>query len=336
MGDVILTIPTAMALVQCRPEARVSMLVREYTRPLVDGQPSVAASLVYDVDGRTKPFGAMLAELRSHRFDAAVVAYPRFRIALLLWLAGVPVRIGTAYRWYSWLFNRRIREHRKGSERSEAAFNLSLLAPLGCTPVEVPTPRITPGPEDAQEAQRIRARLGMTPGARLVILHPGSGGSARSWSPASFARLGTMLADRGFTVIATGSGNEKELVDAVCAASQGAIHAQAGGMSLRQFSAFLQTAQVCVANSTGPLHLAAAVGIPVVGIYPPVRVMNPVRWGPLTDRKIIFVPDPARCPRCNGGACQGSDCMEQVTPEDVADAVERLSPSGRAISGNPQ
>ncbi len=324
MGDVILTLPTAMALAQCRPEIRVSMLVRDYTRPLVDDQPSVAASLVYDAAGRNKPFGEMLAELRRHRFDAAVVAYPRFRIALLLRMAGIPVRIGTAYRWYSWLFNRRVRVHRKGAEQSEASYNLSLLAPLGCAPADIPLPRIVTGTNDAQEAERIRARLGISPDARLVVLHPGSGGSARSWSPANFARLGQVLAARGYAVVATGSGHEKDLVEAVCAASRGTVHPQAGGMSLRQFAAFLRTAKVCVANSTGPLHLAAAVGAAVVGLYPPVRVMSPARWGPLTDRKILLVPDPVRCPRCKGGECQGADCMDQITPDEVADAVDRL------------
>jgi ADP-heptose:LPS heptosyltransferase len=73
------------------------------------------------------------------------------------------------------------------------------------------------------------------------------------------------------------------------------------------------------------LHIAAAVGTPVVGLYAPVHVMSPKRWGPLTDKKVIFVPDPMQCSRCKGGECQGNDCMEQITVQQVLEASLKLT-----------
>jgi ADP-heptose:LPS heptosyltransferase len=106
------------------------------------------------------------------------------------------------------------------------------------------------------------------------------------------------------------------------------VHSFVSTLNLKIFAAFIQTAKLFVANSTGPLHMAAAVGTPVIGFYPPVRVMSPKRWGPLTEKKIIFVPDPAKCHRCKGGECQGNDCMDQILVDQVIGAALKL------ISGN--
>jgi heptosyltransferase-3 len=95
-------------------------------------------------------------------------------------------------------------------------------------------------------------------------------------------------------------------------------------LKLKEFAALIQTAKLFIANSTGPLHIAAAVGTPVIGFFAPVRVMSPKRWGPLTDQKKIFVPDPAQCSRCKGDECQGNDCMEQITVEQVLEASLKL------------
>ncbi len=128
IGDVILTLPTVEALKSNFPNAHVTMLVNSYTSILVE---DIAGTLLYDRDGKPRPFFEMLREIRNAHFDAVVIAYPRFRIALLLRLAGIPVRIGTGYRWYSFLFNKRIYEHRKTVEKHEAEYNLSLLKGLG-------------------------------------------------------------------------------------------------------------------------------------------------------------------------------------------------------------
>ena len=124
IGDVILTLPTIEALKLNFPNAHIAMLLSSYTASLVEG---IADVLTYNREIALKPFFEMLAELRRARFDVAVVAFPRFRIALLLWLAGIPLRIGTGYRWYSFLFNRKIFEHRKNVEKHEAEYNVSLL-----------------------------------------------------------------------------------------------------------------------------------------------------------------------------------------------------------------
>ena len=159
---------------------------------------------------------------------------------------------------------------------------------------------------------------------RLILLHPGSGGSARDWKPENFSLLASKLKKRGFYVVITGGKAEIELVHSVAQNAGEGVKSFVSNLSLKEFAAFIQTAKLFVANSTGPLHIAAAVGTPVVGFFAPVHVMSPKRWGPLTNKKAIFVPDPMQCPRCKGGKCQGNDCMEQITVEQVLEAAVKL------------
>jgi heptosyltransferase-2 len=267
----------------------------------------------------------MLEELRRARFDAAVVAFPRFRIALLLCLAGIPVRVGTGYRWYSLLFNKKIFEHRRTVEKHEAEYNLSLLKGLGCSVSSNLEVKIVISVQERKKAADIRQSLGISDSDRLVLLHPGSGGSARDWKPENFSLLAAELKKHGFCVVITGGKAETHLVQSVAQEAGEGVQSFVSNLRLKEFAAFVQTAKLFVANSTGPLHIAAAVQTPVIGFYAPVRVMSPERWGPLTDKKVIFVPDPAQCPRCKGGDCRGNQCMEQITVQQVLEASLKLA-----------
>jgi len=298
------------------------MLVSHYTAELMEG---VAETILYTQEnGRCKPFMETLKHLRRENFDLAIVAYPRFRLALLLWLAGIPYRVGTGYRWYSLLFNKRVYEHRRTVEKHEAEYNISLLSVLGCTDLKNLEAHININEKDREVAKKVWKELGFADNARLIILHPGSGGSARNWKPERFSELAKELAKRGFSVAVTGTQNEKNIVDAVTKGTGENVKPFISNISLKEFAAFIESAKLFVSNSTGPLHIAAVVGTPVIGFYPPVLVMSPKRWGPLTDKKAIFVPDPMKCPICKNGKCRGSECMDQIGVKEVVETAIKL------------
>lgn len=331
IGDVVLTLPVADAVRRQWPEARISFLVREYTKELVMGHPSVDTVILADRDGRPRPSDELLAEVRSLEFDTAVHVFPRAPQAWLTYRAGIPVRVGTAYRWYSFLFNRRTKDHRRSGGRHEAEFNVRLLQPLGVEVAGPIRPRLFPGDADAAAADRVRRELGLSAVDRPAILHPGSGGSSRDWPAERFGALAAILARNG-PVVVTGSDRERSLVDSVVAHSGGAAVACAGRLTLLQLAAFVQRGSVFVANSTGPLHIAAAVGTPVVGFYPPIAAASVARWGPLSDRAATFTPNPVQCPHCHGNICVGNLCMEQIGVEQVSRAVESLRSSGQGAT----
>ncbi len=317
IGDVLLSLPMVSRLKQAYPGADVLFLVRTYTQALVHGQEGISGVVLYDTEEGRKPFWSMCRELRSLKLDAVVVAYPTLRLALLLVGARIPLRIGTGYRWYSLLFNRRLYEHRKRGDKHEAEYNLALLTLLGCSPGKPSPPVFVPGAVARRTADVLLADIGVTDGERIVVLHPGSGGSSRDWPLRCFAELARGLVERKARVIVTGMKGEESLVRVVVAGLEGLAVPVVGRLSLEELGALLERAHLVVANSTGPLHLAAAVGTPVIGFYPPIPHCSSRRWGPLTDRRVIFEPKTDDCPVCRGGPCRGGTCMELIKVEDV-------------------
>ncbi|MEX2117375.1 MAG: glycosyltransferase family 9 protein [Bacteroidota bacterium] len=324
IGDVVLSLPMIAALKSLVPESFVAFLLRSYTRDLVADQPGLDQILLYDRGGERKRFREMLSELRSHRFDAVIVTYPTLRLALLVFLARIPWRVGTGYRWYSFLLNKRIYEHRKTAEKHEAEYNLSLLKVFGESAHSSALPRLVLAPRNNQEAEKILDEMRINDKTPFVILHPGSGGSARDWRPELFGRLAARLTKQGLAVVVTGGPGEEQLVRTVVQHSAGSARPLPRPLSLLTLAALIRKAGAFISNSTGPLHIAAAVGTPVVAFYPPLRQCSPTRWGPLTDRKVIFEPSSADCPRCKGGPCESNDCMDLITVEDVENAVNSL------------
>lgn len=321
IGDVVLTLPMISVLRTHAPSCRISMLLRPSTSELVAGTAGLDQIIHYDEGSSGRGFWSMLGELRKQRFDLVVVSHPRFRIALLLYLAGIPKRIGSGYRWYSFLFNEKVFEHRKTAERHEAEYNISLLRAIGCEAHEVPKVSLSI-PQNARITALAELKmLGIAESEPFVVLHPGSGGSARDWSPERFGDLAERLVGDGIKVVVSGDKKERSLVDAVVERSHGTAKALVGRFNLKELSAFLALPKAFVSNSTGPLHIAAAVGTPVVAMYPPIRECSPTRWGPLTEKKVVFTADNTLCPKCKGGPCQGNDCMNQITVEDVLTAV---------------
>ncbi len=326
IGDVVLTLPVAEILRSAYPDAIITFLARSYTHDILVGQKGIDRIILYDEQGTAKPLGNLIAELRGGEFDFAVVCYPRFRIALALLLAGVRIRIGTGFRWYSFLFNRRVYEHRKTAQKHEFEFNVSLLKPLGLAVSSAPVPVLAVTDDARRTAQQERRRLGLSDKDSFIVLHPGSGGSARDWSPANFRILALELTGIGFKIVVTGAQGEEKLVESVVHGTKSSVKASVGKLGLLEYAAFVKLSDLFISNSTGPLHIAAAVGTPVIGFYPPILACSPSRWGPVTKRKIVFVPDRTQCTLCRGGECRGNVCMDQIQVANVISAVRTLIP----------
>lgn len=325
LGDVVLTLPMLPALRTCFPDAHIAMLLRHYTGDILRGNPYADELLWYDDGAHLIPFRTMVRTLRERRFDAVVVVYPTLRLAWLMFRSGIPVRVGTGYRSYSLLFNRRVYEHRKDARRHEVEYNLRLLERLGCTPAASPEFRLQVTPEEHAVVARVLREAGTDPDRPLVVLHPGSGGSAREWGDANFARLAARLAGSGdVQVVVTGGPAEQGRAEAVAAAAAGSARNIAGLLTVRELAALLSRTAVFVSNSTGPIHIAAAMGAAVVGFYPQHPAMSARRWGPWTDRKVVFTPDrPVDCSDCAATRGVPCACMEGIPVEEVDAAVRR-------------
>ncbi|MFI5253523.1 MAG: glycosyltransferase family 9 protein [Bacteroidota bacterium] len=324
IGDVILTLPMARLLKKHYPGSHITMLIRKYTEELVEDDKNIDQILFYDDGNELLPFSQIITLIKQQKFDIVFHTYPRFRLALMTWRSGIPVRVGTGYRWYSIFFNKKIYDHRKTAEYHELEYNLRLLSVLGIDYLsEDITPRID---VDAALSSRIRAlvrSLGVQDGQKIVILHPGSGGTARDWNPDNFGRLAHKIGQlNGVRVIITGGKHEDGIVDRVKSNAGNSAIALVGKLNLKEYGALAKMANVFIANSTGTLHIAAAVGTPVIGLYSQITALSAKRWGPYTDKRTIFTPlnKPVDCTDCLTRKDRMCGCMETIAIEDVYQA----------------
>jgi len=297
------------------PEAYVCALTRDYTRGLLEGQSGIDDVVSFESSSNHIPAGAFmktLSEIRSRKFDAAVALFSNFSVAALLAMAGIPVRIGPASKAAQIFFTHRIKQRRSKGQRHEADHNLDLLAPLGVTPVRRAELKVSDG------ARKVFAK---TDGRPLVGIHPGSGGSSRNWPESNYSRLASGLAGAGVDVALTGSAAERGLVERIANASGNNAQVYIGKNGVMELAGALSELDVFVAPSTGPLHIASAVGTPVVGIYCPIFVCLPQRWGPIGPNDSAIVPDVEPCERCVGGRCAQWDCMDKISVERVKEEV---------------
>jgi lipopolysaccharide heptosyltransferase II len=338
LGDLILSLPVAAALKQAYPGCLIGFLVSSGTAPLLAGHPDIDLLLVDDAADTYRGLAGwmrLVRQIRAGQFDTAVLLHPTLRLALALAAAGIPVRVGTAYRLYSFLFTIRVRVHRKGVARHELDLNFDLLSPLAPRPVEVAFNI----PVDAEARAKVRQLVGplrTRPGQKVVVVHPGSGGSARDWPVACFARLVDKLAQElQAAVVVTGSAHESSLVNQLCQLCHTKPFRLDGGTTLKELAALLAEADLLVSNSTGPLHLAVAVGTEVIGLYCPIRGCAPERWGPYGRPDSVLTPGVESCDRCTGTRCPHWDCMATISVDEAfAMAARKLKDSHRGQRSN--
>jgi heptosyltransferase-3 len=309
LGDVILSLPVFASLKKCFPNCKTIALVGDYTADAAASSPYVDKVITYTPK---EPILATLKKFRSERPDAIVLLFPRFKIAVAGFLARIPIRVGTAYRWYSFLFNKRIHEHRKYSVKNEADYNLNLLEVLGCNEKVL---NITLNVNETA-SKKVDAFLDQVCVSNFVVVHPGTGGSALEWGAANFRELVKNITNTmSMNVIVTGVESERPICKGISEGIGNAINA-AGKFSLLEFIALLSKAELVISNSTGPIHLAAAVGTPVIGIYPNKKPMTPVRWAPLTHNKKILTPR------------NDSDKLSTITVDEVLQATREFLKAG--------
>lgn len=293
VGDVLLTTPLNAAIWAADPEAQIAWLVRPYTAPLLEKNPDIH-QILSDKGGST---AALAQELKTHQFDVAIVAYPRWRVVWALWKAGIPMRIGPASKWYSILFTHRIWQHRSEGKKHEADYNLELLAPLGIPFRRYPTQFFLTA-EEKQQARKTLESHRISFRKPVVILHPGSGGSSARWPLTRFMELGDRLQEQGCDVVVTGGPGEDYQYMMIDNMRRIPVFIAAGSVSLRELGALFSVSQLVVSNSTGPLHMAVALGVPTVSVYSPIPTCHPQRWGPYpayveknTQHAVVLAPN---------------------------------------------
>lgn len=331
IGDLVLATPVCEALRKKFPESAVTVLASTSAGEILRHNPSVNAVIERsEAAGRifSKAFWKLVRRVASEHFHLAVILKPSWHTAFLTTFAKIPLRIGTGYRPYSGLFNRRIYVHRKDSTRHELEYNFDVLQPLGIT-YQGEVPKIF-----LNEAERERGRTLLEPlrqaESSLVVIHPGGGGgSARFWPVGHFAQLSDRLVEAGYRVVLTGSKADRPVVSEYLGAVRLGPFRLDEKTILRELAAAYAACNLVITNSTGPMHIAAAVGTPVIAFFCPIRTASPRRWGPRGVSHRVLLPLVTEC-TCAVNRCERGNCMAQITVEQAfASAVSVLTSLSR-------
>jgi lipopolysaccharide heptosyltransferase II len=340
VGDVVLSTPVLEAIKTRFPESHLTIMVSSYAADVVKANPNLDDVIIDDQADRNRGAKGLLMlvkEVRGGKFDVAVLLRPTFRLALLLFLVGIKYRIGTGYRFYQMLFNRKVYVHRKRNLRHEADYNLDLLRPLGMRPERI-IPRVYLTTEEEGFAQQIWKEFEITTDDTVVVIHAGSGDSALNLPAKRFAQVADRLVEElDAKILLTGTKGEKDLVDFIRRSMQHRAVDLTGRTSIRKLAAVLKKADLMISNSTGPMHLAAGVGTPTVAIFCPIFAAGPIRWGPYGEGHEVILPPVPVCEKCRPKSCPHYNCMDKIRAGHVVaktDAVLKRQRTGRVDSSS--
>ena len=320
-GDVLLAGPAVRAV--AAGARRVTMLCGPRGRAAAALLPGVDDIVVHRapwIDPEPDPVDreatlTLVEELAALRLDQGIILTSFHQsplpLALLLRLAGVPVLAATSEYYPGSLLDVR---HRIDDDVHEVERSLDLVATLGYG--------LPPG-DDGRLAVR-RSFLDLPPAVEepYVVVHPGASVPARAWEK-NAALVDALVAD-GRRVVVTGGAAEKDLTSAVAGAPRPEVLNLGDATTLADLAGVLAGADVVVVGNTGPAHLAAAVGTPVVSLFAPT--VPAVRWRPWRVPHALLYRD-VPCAGCRARVCpvEGHPCLGGVTVEEVLAAVRRLA-----------
>lgn len=319
IGDVVLTLPLVGYLKTRFPQLRIDMLCRAYVAPAVRHCRFLDRVVAIEEAGELPAFFA------GGGYDAVIFAFPNRQLARAAKAARIAHRVGTSHRLYHWFTcNRLAHFSRVKSDLHEAQLNFKLLRPLGID--HVPRLDEMPALYGLEAPRRAAVDALFEAGKRHFILHPKSNGSGREWPVGHFTALARELAlEPGIRLFVTGSANEGKLIaqQAPDLLALPNVADVCGKLDLDGLLALIGASDGLVASSTGPLHLSAALGRPSLGLFPPIKPLDPGRWGPLGVRAEVLCPAQP-CAGCGDNAT--CTCMQSITPQQVAARLRAWAP----------
>ncbi len=321
IGDVVLTLPMAGVLKKLYPNANITFLGRGYSQPIVNACEHIEHFLDWDILKDRDEKQKVIA-FKSINADAIIHVFPSIAISSLSKKAGIPLRIGTNRRFYH-LFNcnKLVSLGRRNSPYHEAQLNLKLLVPLGAE--KHYSLEDIPGYYGLTKIKTLKKSVCelVSPKHFNLILHPKSKGSAREWGIKNFAELVKILPVDRFKIFITGTKEEGDQAREGLINKYPHVTDLTGKLSLDELIGFISIADGLVAASTGPLHIAAALGKQALGIYPPIRPMHPGRWAPLGSNASFLVSD-KECDLCRKN--MKCECIRSIDPKDVKKQLDTM------------
>ncbi|MCX5701866.1 MAG: lipopolysaccharide heptosyltransferase II [Candidatus Omnitrophica bacterium] len=327
IGDVLLSTPVIKALRDSYPRAYISMMVSTYAKDIVEGNPYLDEVITYDKDIRHRSWLASIKfaqSLKKKRFDLAVILHPTNRAHIITFFAGIPKRIGYD-RKSGFLLTDRIKHEKQFGEKHELEYSLDLVRYLGIEPKDknlfMPI-----NPESERWVEELFEKEGIEKKAKLLAIHPGASCPSKIWPNERFSEVADRLIDRySFKVLLIAGPKDIIKAERVLKNMRGNAINLAGKISVSQLASVLKRCALFISNDSGPVHIASAVGTPVISIFGRnQKGLSPKRWGPVGSKDRVLHKE-VGCISCLAHNCvKEFACLKAITVEDVVDAAESI------------
>ena len=327
LGDVVLSTPVIKHLRALYPQAYIAFMVRPENRDVVTNNPYLDEVIVYDKYGSEKSFWKTFKfalDLKKKKFDLAIALHPTNRVHTMLFLAGVPVRVGYN-RKMGKLLTKRITHFKQEGQKHEVDYNFDLLKEAG---FETEGADRMPFMKTSEDERRLVDALlkDVSLGNNIIALHVGASCPSKRWPAEGFSEAADMLAGKYGSQIALVGGDEtvafsREVLDAM---KNKAVDLT-GTLLIGELAEFLSRCRLFISNDSGPVHVAVAVGTPVVVIFGRQEAgLSPRRWGPLGDKDKVLHKE-VGCHVCLAHNCDKDfKCLKAVTAAEVVESAEKI------------
>ena len=327
LGDVLLSTPVIAALRQQYPNAYIAMLASSGVKEVLESDPHLDKLFLLDKDAKHKSWLAMFSlirEIKKEKFDLAILLHPTIRVHLAVYLAGIPRRVGYD-RKFPFLLTDRIRHLKQEGAKHESEYALDMVRYLGIEPLDK-RPSMLIAPRFEKWADELFAREGLVPEDKLLGIHPSASCISKIWPVERFAQVADILADKyGFKVIIFASARDKRIAQALKEHMRHSVINLAGRTSVGELAAAIKRCRIFISNDSGPVHIACAVGVPVISIFGRKQPgLSPRRWAPVGVKDKVLHRD-AGCIVCLAHNCRKDFAfLKAVSVEDVIKAADEI------------
>lgn len=324
VGDVILSSPIFTALKETYPQARVSCLAVPRVKEILESIPGVDEVILYDEQGVHKTPAAKLRlifELARRHFDIAFLLHRSWTRAFLVFLAGIPRRVGYDTKGRGWLLTHKVSPLDSGAHRLD--HYLHVLESFGVK-VKNRQSSLVVFDQARDEIQAVLEKHGVAEEDFLVVINPVGNWNLKRWPARNFTLLiDRLTAQEKVKVVLCAAPADTAEVQEIEASVQRRVINLAGQTTFKQLVALLQRAHLVISADSGPLHIAHSVGTDVIGLWGPTR---PEVTGPRGRGRAWILQHDVGCNRrpCYYLQCPDNVCMQAVTVEEVFDAVETI------------
>lgn len=321
IGDAVMTTPAIGVIREFFPQAEITLLANPMVSQLFCQHPWVDRVITFDRHGMHKGIVGRLKlaqKLRKHSFDAAIILPNSFDSALVPLLAGIPVRVGKISDGRAFTLTSRYNPTRNGDVCHEVEYYLKLIGHFGISG-SITEPYLQITTEEEEKASILLSEKGILRDDFVIGINPGATyGSAKRWYPERFAEAANSLAAVwSARVIILGGPGETEIASEIEKSMDLKCLNMAGKTSVRELMALIKRCNFFVTNDSGPMHIAAAFGVPLAAIF---GSTDHATTSPYTDRAAIVRKETA-CAPCKLRECPTDHrCMKAVTADDVVEA----------------